>query len=215
LHVTVATVVVEGGFADMSRATRRIFGPLEGKRASVADLYTAAAALERAYINAGYLLARVAVPRQSIVDGGQFHVVVIDGFIEQIDDAAVPRRVRGPIHAILAGLVGRHRLKSDLLQAKLARAGAVFGAHLRSTLARGDTPRRRAVDPGRPLLGIRWQHQRRQHLGPAFNHWGLSLTAQLNSPTGHGEQAYVFLSGGTRVDTDFTANAPRRIIGGG
>ena len=140
LHVAVAKVVVDGAYPDMAAAARKLFKPFENQRASIADLYKASSELERAYIGAGYALARVAVPKQTILDGGEFHVVLIDGFIEAIDDSKVPGPVRGPIHAIMQGLVGRHRIKTAVLQEALTRAGAVSGAHLRSTLAQGDTP---------------------------------------------------------------------------
>jgi hemolysin activation/secretion protein len=215
LHVTIKKAVVDGAFTELSDTASRIFKPLEGHRVSVAQLYQAATELEQAYVKAGYMLARVAVPQQSLSDGGDFHVVVVDGFIEQVDVSKVPENVRGPIGDIVASLVGVHKLETNLLQATLTRAGAVFGAQLRSTLLQGDTPggARLVLDGGYSEFGASLSAS--NNLGPVFNNWGLNLSAQVNSPTGHGEQVYGFLSGGPRVDQYFGKEATRLVGGGG
>ena len=206
---------MDGAYPELAGAASRILKPLEGHRVSVAQLYQAAAELEQAYVKAGYMLARIAVPQQSLSDGGDFHVVVIDGFIEQVDVSKVPENVRGPVSDIVAGLVGIHKLKTNLLQASLARAGAVFGAQLRSTLVQGDTPggARLVLDGGYSEFGLGLSAS--NNLGPVFNDWGLNLSAQVNSPTGHGEQIYGFLSGGPHIDQYFGKEATRWVGGGG
>ena len=215
LRVAIKRVVVDGAYPELADAGRRLFAPLEGRRATVAQLYQAAAELEQAYVKAGFMLARVAVPQQSLSDGGDFHVVVVDGFIEQVDVAKVPENVRGPVREIVTRLVGVHRLETSLLQATLARAGAVYGAQLRSTLVQGDTPggARLVLDGGYSEFGVSLSAA--NNLGPVFNDWGLNLSAQLNSPTGHGEQVYGFLSGGPRIDQYFGKEAVRWVGGGG
>ncbi|HWY65572.1 MAG TPA: POTRA domain-containing protein, partial [Rhizomicrobium sp.] len=112
LHVAVKQAVVDGAYPELAGAASRILKPLEGHRVSVAQLYQAAAELEQTYVKAGYMLARIAVPQQSLSDGGDFHVVVIDGFIEQVDVSKVPENVRGPVSDIVTGLVGIHKLKT-------------------------------------------------------------------------------------------------------
>jgi hemolysin activation/secretion protein len=215
LHVTVKKIVVDGAYPELSGAALQILGPLEGHRVSVAQLYQAASELEQAYVKAGYMLARVAVPQQSLIDGGDFHVVVVDGFIEQVDVSKVPENVRGPVDDIVAGLVGVHKLRTNLLQATLARAGDVFGAQLRSTLVQGDTPggARLVLDGGYSEFGGSLGAS--NNLGPEFNGWGLNLSTQVNSPTGHGEQVYGFLSGGPRIDQYFGKESTRWVGGGG
>ena len=86
------------------------------------DLYTASAALEHAYAKAGYFLVRVVVPQQRLIDGGDFHVTVVDGFFEAVDDDAVPARIRQPVRAIMASLAGRRHLRLDEVQARLTAA---------------------------------------------------------------------------------------------
>jgi hemolysin activation/secretion protein len=208
-------VDVEGGFADRSEAATRLFAPLQNHRVSVAELYQAAARLEQAYAKAGYLLVRVAVPRQSIVDGGAFRVVVVDGFIERIDDSAVPKNIRQPVHEIMIRLVGRRRLKATRLEADLARAGAVFGAHLRSTLAQGDQPGGALLILDGGYSEVTGGINSKNNYGGSFHDWGLGLNAQINSPTGAGEQLYIIASGALPLNQDFGATPVRRYVGGG
>jgi hemolysin activation/secretion protein len=122
LHVTVARLVVDGGFPELSPQTASIAAAVEGTHVSVADLYTASAALEHAYAKAGYFLVRVVVPQQRLIDGGDFHVTVVDGFFEAVDDDAVPARIRQPVRAIMASLAGRRHLRLDEVQARLTAA---------------------------------------------------------------------------------------------
>jgi hemolysin activation/secretion protein len=215
LHVTPARIVVDGEFADMAGEARRIFQPLEGHTVTVAELYGAAAKLEQAYNKAGYFLARVAVPRQSLADGGAFHVVLVDGFIEAVQTDAVPSHLKSPVTAIMAKLVGRRRLKLAELQARLQAAQALPGAQLRSTIAQGQTPGGALLilDGGYKPVAVALSGD--NNLGPAFKDWGVNIQLTLNSPTGHGEQAYAFISGSPHADQAFKTDALRRIAGGG
>ncbi|MEI9890892.1 MAG: ShlB/FhaC/HecB family hemolysin secretion/activation protein [Caulobacteraceae bacterium] len=143
-------------------------------------------------------------------------MTVIDGFVEEVDETAVPQALRRPVHAILASLVGRHKLKLGELQSRLGRG------HRPARLAGCAPPWPRATGPARPdwswTAASRPSAPRRppeNRLGPAFGDWGLSLQLSGNSPTGHGEQVYLFLAGSPHLDQAFRRDAPRRIGGGG
>lgn len=213
--VTILRVDVEGGYPEMAAATTAIIAPIAGRRGTVGDLFRAAGALEKAYADAGYFLARVVVARQRVDDGGVFRITVVEGFIEAIDASAVPGRARRPVAARLKPVVGDRRLKLDEMQRRLATASDVPGLTLRSTLARGEQPggARLILEGRHQLVGANIGGDNR--LGPSFDDWGINFQAQINSPTGHGEQIYLFLSGEPRLDRAFRGDAPRRIAGGG
>lgn len=214
LHVAVRRVVIDGGFDEFAKESARLAAPVEGKSVTVADLYKVAGQIEAMYAKAGYFLVRAAVPQQALVDGGDFRLTVIDGFFDVIDDTAVPRKLKRPVRAIMSGLRGRHKLKLASLQQRLDAAQAVPGSRLRSTIAQGETAgaARLILDGGfKPFAATLGGDNK---LGPAFNDWGLNLQLTANSPTGHGEQVYAFLSGTPRRDL-FGRQANRRILGGG
>ena len=215
LHLTLAHVVVDDGYPDLASAAGRVFAPVEGRQVSVADLYGAARRLEQAYADAGYFLARVVVPKQALADGGDFHVQVIDGFIETVDDDAVPAKLKAPVRALMGGLAGRRRLKLAELNRRLQAAGQLPGGQIRSTIAQGETPggARLILDGGFTPYGVNLGAD--NLLGPSFDDWGLNLQLTANSPTGHGEQIYVFLSGSPHLDHAFRQDALRRVGGGG
>ena len=215
LPITVGEILAEGSYPEMAEETRAIFAPLVGRPITVGDLYRAAAAVESAYSRRGYFLARVVVSEQRVAAGETFRVVIVDGFIESLDDGALPRRIRTPIHGVMRGIVGKRRPMLADLQRRLALAGAVPGARLRSTLAKGERPggARLILDGGYKPFGLTIGADNR--LGPAFNNWGVNLQATINSPTGHGEQLYAFLSGQPRLDETFRRDSLRRVAGGG
>ncbi|NIJ06743.1 hemolysin activation/secretion protein [Sphingomonas vulcanisoli] len=213
VKLTVAAIVVDDGYPEMAAKTRALLEPLQGHEVSVGDLYRAAAALEASYVRAGYFLARVVVPEQRVANGATFHFALIDGFVESLQDSGLPWQIRGPVHRKMKGIVGKRKPKLAELDARLAAAGAVPGAKVRSTLGQGEQPggARLILDGGFPPFGLSIGGDNR--LGPSFNNWGLNLSAQINSPTGNGEQFYGFLSVNPRFDLGH--DALRRVAGGG
>ena len=69
LFVRLAGVRVEGGLADLRGATSALEAKLSGRSVSGAEIFAAARDLEAAYAAAGYVLARVILPPQKLVDG--------------------------------------------------------------------------------------------------------------------------------------------------
>ena len=66
LSVTVSGVSVEGGLPEMAPATTALENRLVGKPVPVSEIFAAAQSLEEAYAQAGYVLARVVIPQQSL-----------------------------------------------------------------------------------------------------------------------------------------------------
>ncbi len=94
LSVTVADVHVSTIFPEVKDGIDALVRQVRGKRLTVGALYALAAAIERLYAEAGYVLVRVVVPPQRLTDGGTFQLTVVDGYIEAVEVAAVPERVR-------------------------------------------------------------------------------------------------------------------------
>ena len=138
LSITISGVSVEGALPDMGAASAALEGRLVGKPVPVSEIFAAAQALEEAYARAGYVLARVVIPEQSLANGERLRLVVVNGFIERLDTAAVPEPVRGRIERVVEPLVGQRNLKLGEIERRLLIAGDTYGVALRSALSPGD-----------------------------------------------------------------------------
>ncbi|HZW76478.1 MAG TPA: POTRA domain-containing protein, partial [Caldimonas sp.] len=184
--------------------------PLRGRRASVAEIYAAAAALERGYAASGYILARVVVPPQQLADGGAVRLVVVDGVIERVDVDAMPERQRAVVAARLAAIVGEPHVTLDEIERRLLLVGDLPGLQLRSTLAQGATP-------GGTLLVVEATQRYvtgsvgiDDRLPTSLGTWSINTSLALNDAFGLGEQAYFSYSSSPDLGT------PRlRVRGGG
>ncbi|OYX04747.1 MAG: hypothetical protein B7Z15_17385 [Rhizobiales bacterium 32-66-8] len=105
LEVTLADVIVDGEPAPAS-VVADIKRKLVGRPVKVSEIFAAARGLEADFARQGYVLARVAVPAQSLANGATLRLAFVNGFIERVDTSAVPARVRGPVAASLASLTG-------------------------------------------------------------------------------------------------------------
>ncbi|MDR3495761.1 MAG: ShlB/FhaC/HecB family hemolysin secretion/activation protein [Ancalomicrobiaceae bacterium] len=201
LKVTLSGVTIEGDInaetsgEAVAAARRSAIGSLSGKTVTVAAIFRAAQALEAAYGRAGFILTRVVVPAQKLVDGGKLRLVVIDGFIEAIETKALPVPVRGRIEAVLAPVVGRRHVTLAVIERALVLAGDTPGTVLKSTLARGQ-------QPGGSVLAVEARHKLvtgsvsiDNSLSPSLGTISPTLALQLNSALGLGEQVYVQISG--------------------
>jgi hemolysin activation/secretion protein len=81
--LTLVSFDIEGATAFTADDLRADYAGLVGQEVTVAQLFTAANAIEMRYRNAGYITSRVVVPAQTIEDG-HFHVRVIEGFVSDI-----------------------------------------------------------------------------------------------------------------------------------
>jgi hemolysin activation/secretion protein len=137
LFVKLSGVSVKGGLPALAGATTELEAKLTGREISGADVFAAARDLEAAYAAAGYVLVRVILPPQQLVNGAQLKLVVVDGFIERIETKDVPERVRSRITTLVGPLTGRRGLMLWEIERSVLLAGDTPGVVLRSTLAPG------------------------------------------------------------------------------
>lgn len=215
LAITPGDIVVEGGFAELSAETAAIIAPLRGNRVTLAQIYAAASAIEAAHARAGYVLARVGVPPQTLINGGTLKIVVVDGFVEAIDASAVPVRVRPAVLARLAHLKGRRHLRLGDIEQPLLIAAQVPGLTLTSTLARGATPGgTRLILEGRHAL-VSGSVGGDNALASSLGTYEFNASVAVNSALGLGEQIYAQAVSGYDVSRMFSAGVPVRVLGGG
>lgn len=193
-RVTLSRIDVLGGFAELTDAAQTAAQTLHGRAVSMNDIQRAAAALERAYNDAGYVLARVIVPPQQLVDGGSLSLRVVDGFIEDVVVEAVPERLRAPVRERLNRLVGQTQLTSTQLERELLVAGELPGLRLRSALVRGTREGGTRLVVESSLVPMALQMQFDNGLSDALGRTQLSATLALNSPLARGEQWYAALA---------------------
>lgn len=210
----IGTVVVEGGDPGLAVETEVAVGRLRGRTVTVAEIYAAAAAIEQAYAARGYFLTRVVVPPQEARHGGTLRLRVVEGFVESIDTARLPERVRQRVAAITADLVGQRRLPLGTFERKLLLAGDVPGLALRSTLEPGTaTGAVRLVLSGeqRPVSAeISIDNSLPKSLGTT----SATLSAAFQSLTGSGELVYLAASG-SPANGWLSSEGPRRLVAAG
>lgn len=208
LDVLLAHVDVEGGFAALAQDTNRQLTKLDGRRVTVRDIRRVADEIEEAYRRRGYFLVRVTLPPQRLRDGGTLRLVVLDGFIEQIDASGVPQRVRDAVLRTLHPLVGRRGLKLEEAERRLRVASGLAGLGLRTALAAGEQPgASRLLLEGQlrdATVGLTVENG----LAPSLGTTELLLSLSLNSPFGRGERLYLALGTARELDGWTTGDAP-------
>jgi hemolysin activation/secretion protein len=215
LSITLARIVIEGGFPELQTETDAILSTIRGRRVTLKDVYDAVAAIERAYSAHGWVLVRVSVPPQKLDNGGTLRLAVIDGFIESIDVSGVPARQRDVIAARAAPLIGRRHIKLDEIERRLLLAADDPAVSLTSTLARGNAPgATRLVLDGTEKLAtgsIGFNNQ----LPPSLSTYEWTSTLAINSALGRGEQFYVSGTTGYDLGKVFDGTTPVGLVGVG
>ncbi len=195
LSVTIADVEIAGGFPELADISRAIENSLVGDPVPVSAIFEAAQTLEAAYAQAGYILARVVLPAQTLRDGGVLRLVVVDGYVESTDLGEVPARVRSRIGEVTAPLVGRRGLSLGEIERRLLIAGSTPGTALTSALATGDEPGGTVLTLGaeqRPITGfVAVDNTLAEELGD----WALTFGIEANSVLSLGELIYLRASG--------------------
>lgn len=215
LSVRINRVTFEGQFPELADAVAVLSQSVIGKRLTVAQLYAYAFAVEQAYAAAGYVLVRVVVPPQELVDGGMFKLVVVDGYVEDVEVATLSRRVRDVVKARLADLIGRRRITLSEIERRVLLAGEVPGLRLRSTLVQGrETGGTRLVLEGSHRL-VQGSLDTNNFLEESYGRWQFSQSAALNSALGFGEQFYGTYGGADDLASALEGTSPLRIFGGG
>ncbi|MGA7806228.1 ShlB/FhaC/HecB family hemolysin secretion/activation protein [Bradyrhizobium sp.] len=137
LFVELSGIQIKGPLPELAAATIELERRLIGRPVSGAEIFAAARDLEAAYARAGYVLVRVVLPPQHLVNGARLKLTVVDGFMERIELKDVPERVRHRIASLIEPLVGRHGVTLVELERRVLLAGDTAGVILRSTLSPG------------------------------------------------------------------------------
>lgn len=195
VHVTPSGILVENGLPDMAEATAAVEARLKNKRVSGADLFVIAQDLESAYVRAGFLLARVTLPPQTLRDGMPLKLVVTDGYVAAIDVSALPEAVRDRVATVLKPLEGRSGLKKAEIERRLLLAGDTPGLSLRSTLRAGGAPGATIIVIEGTYAPVSGSIALDNGLSKEMGRYSLSLGVDINSVLGLGETTYIRLSG--------------------
>jgi hemolysin activation/secretion protein len=195
LHVTPSGIVVENERPELAEATAAVEARLKGQRVSGADLFVIAQDLETAYVNAGFLLARVSLPPQTLKNGMPLRLVVTDGIVAAIDVSALPEAVRARVASVLKPLEGKSGLKKAELERRLLLAGDTPGLSLRSTLRAGGAPGDTIIVIEGAYAPVSGSLALDNGLSKAMGSYNLGLGLDFNSVLGLGETTYIRVSG--------------------
>lgn len=215
LSVAIAGVDITGQLPGTEAATAKITDSLIGGRIPVSRIFTAAQDIEAAYADAGYILARVVLPAQSLQDGGRLKLVVVDGFIERIDTSAVPAKLEPRLTTLTSDLLNRRGLRLAELERRLLLAGDTFGVSLGSALATGESPGGTVVilEPEyRSITGfVGVDNAQSGGLG----NWSFDAGIELNGYLGYGEAIYARASSAPNFGGEngfFSADPQQRTV---
>lgn len=214
LSVRVGRIEVEGALPELADATAAITAPIEGNSVTAAAIFEAARAIEAAYAQAGFVLARVVLPAQTLTDGGAVRVLLVNGSIAQVDTTALPENIRMHVGHFLTPLEGRPGLTLREIERRLMLAGDTPGTALRSTLAPGEAPgttRLVLEAQQRPITGF-VSHD--NTLSAALGHSVLGFGLDLNSVLGMGDLFYLRASGYPGRETFDNLPLNRSLAGG-
>ena len=195
LTVTPSGLEIEGGLPDLADAAGALAVRIEGKPVSAADLFALAHDLETAYARAGYLLARVSLPPQTIRDGAPLKLVVTDGYVSAIDLSALPERARPRVRTLLTPLIGERWLTRQEIERRLLLAGDTPGVRLNSALRAGDAPGSTVLVVGGDYRPVAGSAAFNNSLSDAFGSYAVNLSMDLNNLAGAGEVGYAYLGG--------------------
>ena len=201
LNVRITGVTIEGGLPELAAEQAAIQARLSGRRVPASEIFAAARDLEAAFTRAGYVLARVILPAQTLKDGSRLRLVIINGYVERIEYRGGSDAVRERLSAILEPIVGQRGLGIGEIERKILLAGDTPGVQLRSTLTRGreDGGTVLVVDANhRPVTGF---GSFDNTLSPALGQWTLGVGLEANTLTPLGEQLY-FRAFGHPAGTD-------------
>jgi hemolysin activation/secretion protein len=217
LFVTLSSVSIAADSPELTDIGTALTNRLVGQRVSGAQIFEAARGLETAYAKAGYVLVRVILPPQELVDGASLKLEVVDGYIERIETQRVPERVRRRIDKLIGPLMGKRGLKLREIERRILLAGDTPGVILRSTLAPG-------TETGAAVLVIEAKDQpvdvsvsTDNSLARSLGRYQLGIGAELNGLLHAAELAYVRFNGDPTLGTDgiFGSEPRNRMLAAG
>ncbi|HTM77492.1 MAG TPA: ShlB/FhaC/HecB family hemolysin secretion/activation protein [Devosia sp.] len=198
LTVQLRDVVIEGGRPELAAANEVVRATLSGRRVSVAEIFAKARDLEAAYSAAGYVLSRVVVPAQSLVDGGQLKLSVVDGFLESIDADNLPQPVRARVLATVEPLLRRPGVTMPEIERRLLLAGDTPGLGMKTALSTGKEPGGAILVIEGELKSVTGYVSLDNTLPAALGTWAVTGGIDFNSLFNAGETIYLRAAGHPR-----------------
>lgn len=206
---------IGGAFPEMETANRAFLGEIAHKRVTLRQLMAATRSLERKYAARGYIFARAILPPQRLADGEKVEILIVDGYVEEVDLAHVPRSLQPLLRRRFAHLIGRRHLTEAKLERALLLASEIAGVSLRSAIATG-------LKPGGVRLVIEGQLERVQlHVGTdnrlpgSLGQWQWNGNLVVNNGLGLGEQTYLFAGSQFDIARHGIGRPTLGLLGGG
>ena len=220
VEIRLRDVHIEGGHADLADAIAAFRARLLGQPLRGDDIVKAAAALEDAYAQAGFFLVRVVVPEQQFDERAMLTVVIVDGFLISLNDAALPKAIRKRVVDLLTPLLGRPGLRYAEIERQLLLAGDMSGVTLRSSLAAGDAPASSVLTVTAAYRPISGSVSFDTNISEVMGGWSGGLGLNTHSLLGAGETIFVRARGypgwnGTNGNGVFDVAPRNRSLAGG
>lgn len=144
IRFTVKGLTLEGTTALNRREVDALFGNYAGREVSLAEIYALADKLTAHYRNLGYVLTRVLVPEQRIVDG-RLKLVAVEGYVDRVVfEGATPAQV-ARLQPYAERLKFSRPLTAQVLERSLLLMNDLSGSHARA-IVRASTAGQGAAD---------------------------------------------------------------------
>ncbi|MEM0937155.1 MAG: ShlB/FhaC/HecB family hemolysin secretion/activation protein [Pseudomonadota bacterium] len=194
LSIAISDVVVEGTLPELRVPTEALRQRLTRGRIAASELFEAASELEQAYVNEGFVLARVVLPAQELRDGGVLRLNVVNGFVEAIDASNVPEAIRPRLEVLTEPLVGQQGLRLRELERRILLAGDTYGVALGSALQAGAQPGGTVIILDPEYRGVTGFVGFDNSLSDSLGNYKVDTGVEANGLLGFGESIYGRLS---------------------
>lgn len=210
----IGTIHVENLDPDFISGAEAIIAPLRGTQRKVADVYDAAAKIQKLYSDAGFFLTRVIIPPQHVKDGGDIAFKVVEGFIADVNADALAPQIRARVAAYFKSLKNQPRLKLQVFDRRLRLAAGTNGIRLKTNLK----PAKQPLGVTLTLTGnydpLSAQITMDNSLPASLGSMEVIASGVINSPLGFGDQLYASVTG-SPLNGGLSPKSPRRVLAAG
>ncbi|BAY51055.1 polypeptide-transport-associated, ShlB-type [Thermostichus vulcanus NIES-2134] len=192
-------ILISGSTVYSPETLKRLYADQLNREVTLADIYTIAQKIAEYYRRSGYLLSRVLVPAQEVVEG-TVRIEVVEGYVEEVRFDGSEGAIK-PLQPYADRIQSSRPLKTKVLERNLLLISDLAGYKVRGRFEPGS-------QPGAAILTI---NVSRDALQPFFtvNNWSaesvgpvrLQGGVYLNSLLNRGEQ---FILSSTTVPFDFS-----------
>ncbi len=131
--------IFEGATLLSEREVLPLYQDKLGKEITLAQLYEIANNIEQLYMADGYILTRVIIPAQEIDHGEKIKLIIVEGFIDQIDIETDNASLKAFLTEMAEPILESKPLKLTDLEAALLRMNDLPGISVRSVLSPSPT----------------------------------------------------------------------------